>query len=132
MAIRIDRFIEGIPYPKAKTRGDTKAAERWTQVVIGATRGIPKARGRVSLNLRFVLPEDKYPKDHPYGTDLDNLLKRFLDALCDTILSEVEGKDGAVVRLTVSKRQARKNELTGVRMILSEIQTKPIRFDLSV
>ena len=124
MAIRIDKFIEGIPYPKDKPRGDTKAAKMWTQVVIDATRGIPKVRGRVSLNLKFVLPEDKYPKDHPYGPDLDNLLKRFFDALCDTILSEVEGKDGAIVRLTVSKRQARKNELTGVRMILSEIQTK--------
>jgi len=121
MAIRIDKFIEGTPYSKDKHRGDTKAAKSWTQVVIDATRGIPKARGRVSLNLRFVLPEDKYPGDHPYGSDLDNLLKRFLDALCETILSEVEGKDGAIVRLTVSKRQARKNELTGVRMILNEL-----------
>lgn len=121
MAIRIDKFIEGIPYPKAKTRGDTKAAERWTQVVIGATRGIPKATGRVSLNLKFVLPKDKYPKDHPHGPDLDNLSKRLLDALCATMLSKVEGKDGAIVKLTVSKHQARKNELTGVRMILNEL-----------
>ena len=119
--MRIDEFIEGIPYSKYKTRGDTEAADTWTRVVRSKTRNLPKVKGRVSMNLKFVLPADKYPADHPYGPDLDNLLKRFLDALGHTVLSKAEGKDGAVVRLSVSKRKASKGEPTGVRMILNEL-----------
>ena len=66
----------------------------------------------------FVLPEDKYPLDHPYGPDLDNLMKRLLDALNDTIFSKVAGKDGSVVQLVVSKRKAMQNERTGARVII--------------
>ena len=83
----LDMFIEGIPYSKSKVRGDLDAPKRWTQAVKHATRALPKVKGRASLNLTFVLPKDKYPKDHPYGPDLDNLLKRFLDAIGTTVLS---------------------------------------------
>ena len=117
----LDMFIEGIPYSKSKVRGDLDAPEKWTQAVKHATRGLPKVKGRASLNLIFVLPKDKYPADHPHGPDLDNLLKRFLDALGRTVLSKAEGKDGAVVKLTVSKRKAREGEATGVRMIFNEL-----------
>ena len=121
MTIRIDKFIEGIPYPKIKTRGDVQAPSRWSAAVKSATQYLPKVSGRVSMNVKFILPADKYPSDHPYGPDLDNLLKRFLDALGRTVLSKAEGKDGAVVKLTVSKRKAREGEATGVRMILNEL-----------
>ena len=121
MKIHVDKFIEGIPYPKDKVKGDTEAPKRWSEAVEQATQHLPKVHGRVSMNVKFVLLKDQHPKDHPYGPDLDNLSKRFLDALCETVLSKVEGKDGAIVRLTVSKRKARKNELPGVRMILNEL-----------
>lgn len=49
------------------------------------------------------MPPDKFPSDHPYGSDLDNLLKRFFDALNETIFSDVPGKDGCVVSLEVTK-----------------------------
>lgn len=119
--MRIDVFIEGIPYSQQKVRGDREAADRWTQSIIQATKNLPKVKGPVSMNLKFVLPADKYPLDHPYGSDLDNLVKRLLDALNMTIFANVPGKDGAVVRLTVSKRKVFKNEPTGVRMILNEL-----------
>ena len=119
--MRIDEFIEGIPYSQQKIRGDREAADRWTQSIMQATKNLPKVKGPVSMNLKFVLPADKYPLDHPYGSDLDNLVKRLLDALGMTIFANVPGKDGAVVRLTVSKRKARRGESTGVRMILNEL-----------
>ncbi|MFC1939914.1 RusA family crossover junction endodeoxyribonuclease [Chloroflexota bacterium] len=121
MKIHIDEFIEGIPYSKDKVRGDVEAPKRWSKTVEEATQHLPKVHGRVSINVSFILPKDKYPKDHPQGPDLDNLLKRFLDALCATVLSEAEGKDGAIVKLTVSKKQVRSAELSGVRMILNEL-----------
>ena len=97
-----------------------EAPKRWNEAVEQATQHLPKVHGRVSMNVKFILPKDKYHKDHPYGTDLDNLLKRFLDAVGTTVLSETEGKDGAIVRLSVSKRKVRGNEKTGVRMILGD------------
>jgi len=121
MTIRIDKFIEGIPYPQSKVRGDIHAPGRWSEAVKSATQYLPKVSGRVSMNLKFILHEDMFPPDHPHGTDLDNLLKRFLDAIGTTVLSKAEGKDGAVVRLTVSKRKVRRGESTGVRMIVNEL-----------
>lgn len=55
------------------------------------------------LKVTFLLPPDKYPADLPYGSDLDNLLKRFLDALNQTIFSMTIGKDSSVVSLTATK-----------------------------
>ena len=119
--MRIDVFIKGIPYSQQKVRGDREAADRWTQSIIQATKKLPKVKGPVSMNLKFVLPADKYPLDHPYGSDLDNLLKRLSDALNMTVFAKVPGKDGAVVKLSVSKRKASKDEDTGVWMILNEL-----------
>ena len=121
MTVRIDEFIEGIPYSKDKVVGDIQAAERWTEVVKQTTVALPKVAGPVYMKLSFVLPKDKYPTDHPYGPDLDNLLKRLFDALNYTVLSEVEGNDGAIVRLSASKHKVRRGEQTGVRMILNEL-----------
>jgi len=119
--VGIDRFIEGIPYGQRKVRGNIYAADKWTQVVKRATKNLPKVKGPVRMNLEFVLPEDKYPSDHPYGPDLDNLLKRLLDALNTTVFSKVPGMDGAVEQLIVSKRKAKGNEPMGVRVILNEL-----------
>ena len=117
----IDIFIKGVPYSRWKVRGDREAAGGWTQDVIRQTKSLPRIHGRVSANLKFTLPLDKHPADFPNGPDLDNLLKRLFDALGKTILSEVAGGDSAIVRLTASKRKARKGEATGVRMILNEL-----------
>lgn len=121
MATIIDEFIEGIPYSKNKVKGDIEAPKRWSATIIRCTRHLPKLHGRVSMTVKFILPKDKYPSDHPHGTDLDNLLKRFQDALGETVLSETPGKDGAIVKLTASKRQARGGEPTGVNLILKEL-----------
>jgi Holliday junction resolvase RusA-like endonuclease len=119
--VRIDVFIGGIPYSQKKVRGDREAADRWTQSIIQTTKNLPKVKGPVSMSLKFVLPADKYPLDHPYGPDLDNLVKRLLDALNMTVLANAPGMDGAVVRLLAKKRKASKSEQTGVRMILNEL-----------
>ena len=85
----IDIFIEGVPYPRWKAKGDTDAAERWSQDVTNKTRRLPRIKHRCSVNVTFILPMDKYPKDHPHGPDLDNLLKRLFDALNKTIYSKM-------------------------------------------
>lgn len=75
------------------------------------------------MEVEFVLPTDKFPKDFPFGMDLDNLLKRLLDALGKTVLKDLPGKDSAIVDLRASKRPARNGEATGARVIIREYQS---------
>jgi hypothetical protein len=46
---------------------------------------LPRISEVCILKVTFLLPPDKYPKNLPYGPDLDNLLKRFLDLLNETV-----------------------------------------------
>ena len=114
----IDLFIEGTPYSQRKPRGDIEAPNRWTETVKKATKKLPRVKGPCYMIVVFVLPQDKYPSDYPHGPDLDNLMKRLLDALNDTVFSKVKGKDGSVVQLVVSKRKAMQNERIGARVII--------------
>ena len=116
----VDLFIKGIPYGQKKPKGDIEAPDRWTQAVKQATKSLPKVKSPCHMVVLFVLPEDKYPLDHPYGPDLDNLMKRLFDALNDTVFSEVAGKDGSVVQLMVSKREAMQSECPGARVIITD------------
>ncbi|MFQ5663471.1 MAG: RusA family crossover junction endodeoxyribonuclease [Terriglobia bacterium] len=99
----INHTITGVPYGKFKTRGDKAAARRWTETVKEETRALGRVKEACLLKVTFLLPPDKYPDDYPRGPDLDNLLKRFLDALSETIFSDAKGQDSCVVSMTVMK-----------------------------
>ena len=105
--MNIEGKIRGTPYPGNKKRGNLKAAPAWSDAVIAQTRHHPKIKGPCHLKVTFRLPANKFPGDHPYGSDLDNLLKRFCDALEHTIFSEVPGGDGCVVAIRARKVRAR-------------------------
>jgi hypothetical protein len=77
----IKATIVGIPYAKNKTRGNTNAPKEWTDAVIQQTQGLPKITEACLLRITYLLPRSHVPKDYPFGTDLDNLNKRFLDGL---------------------------------------------------
>src|SRR5947209_3361846 len=87
----INRTIKGVPYSKQKARGNREAPEKWSSEVVRQTSDLPKIMDACLMKVTFLLPPDKYPRDMPYGPDLDNLLKRLLDALKRTILSEAKG-----------------------------------------
>jgi Holliday junction resolvase RusA-like endonuclease len=99
----ISHKISGVPYGKSKTRGDTEAPKKWTQSVIDQTKHLPKVTEACILRVTFLLPPNKFPKDLPYGPDLDNLMKRFSDALNQTIFINTEGKDSCVIEMSVMK-----------------------------
>lgn len=63
--------------------------------------------------MTFLLPANKYPKDFPYGNDLDNLCKRLFDALRKTIFSDARGKDSCVIALHVMKTKFPPNGQSG-------------------
>ena len=106
--------ISGIPYGRDKSRGDTEAPKRWTQSVIEQTSLLPKIQEACIAKITFCLPKDKFPADFPYGPDVDNLLKRFLDALNETIFSEAKGKDSCIISMDVSKAKVEQVEEAGV------------------
>ena len=95
--------IRGIPYPQAKSTGNTEGRLRWTEAVVERTKNFPKVAGPCLLRVTFRLPKDKFHNKNPFGTDLDNLLKRFLDALSQTVFSDAPGKDACVVSLEATK-----------------------------
>ena len=68
------------------------------------------------MKVTFLLPPDKFPSDFPYGPDLDNLLKRFMDALNHTIFSGTHGGDSCVVMLTVMKTKVATSIEAGVHL----------------
>jgi Holliday junction resolvase RusA-like endonuclease len=99
----ISKLIQGVPYPQLKSRGDRLAPKRWSDTVIEQTRDLPFVQETCFVKITFLLPPDKFPADYPYGPDLDNLLKRFMDALNMTVFREAKGTDSCIVAMTVLK-----------------------------
>ena len=105
--------ISGIPYAKFKTGGRIDAPKQWTEQIIEQTKDLPKVQEACILKVTFLLPPDKFPTDLPYGPDLDNLLKRFMDALNETIFKDTQGKDSCVISLNVMKTRVESPEEAG-------------------
>ena len=96
-----------------KTKGDKKAQCRWTDAVIKQTERLQKIKNDCILKITFLLPPDKFPKDLPYGLDLDNLVKRLCDALNKTIFKEAEGRDSCVIELSAIKTKVESEDKAG-------------------
>ena len=123
-AVIVDKFIRGVPYAKSKTKGRLQAPKAWSDQIRAQTSGLAKVSEACELEVEFILPFDKFPPDYPFGMDLDNLLKRLLDALGQTVLSEAPGTDSAVVTVRATKRKVRPGEEPGAR-----VKIKTARFD---
>lgn len=106
----------GIDFDRKEKGG---APEAWSQAIRDATVNLTPLRdGPVQLNAFFLLPPDKYPADLPHGPDLDNLLKRLLDALSETVLRELPGRDSAIEAINVRKQRVKEASEAGVFLTL--------------
>lgn len=115
--------IKGTPYGQ---QGGGNAAGRlgrkkWSDDIIEQTKDQFPVKGPCEMKVVFVLPSEMHPKDHPYGTDLDNLLKRFQDALNKTIFSKVLGNDGCVRKLYAEKQKVGEKE-SGAELEITELE----------
>lgn len=106
-------FIKGVPRVRHVTRGDVDGLRRWSCAIIEQTQGLQKITEPCKMKILFILRTDQFPTDYPHGPDLDNLLKRFQDALNETIFKNASGKDSCVVKLSAEKRKAKDNQETG-------------------
>lgn len=112
----IERFVSGTPYGKTKPQGRRAGVGEWRDTVIEQTRDLPRVSWPCELDVVFVLPANKFVRDLPFGSDLDNLLKALLDALKTTVLRDAPGTDSAIIVLQASKRQAFDREKTGAML----------------
>jgi hypothetical protein len=122
MLVRIKGSITGVPYAQDKIRGDSAGKTRWSQAIIDQTADMPRIVGPCLMRVTFRLPPDKFPKDHPFGNDLDNLLKRFCDAIQQTILAMAPGRDGAIVSVEATKIRVESNAEAGADYEFIELQ----------
>ncbi len=113
--------ISGIPYAQLKSRGRREGGPEWSKAVKEQTARLPPVSGPCRVRVVFFLPSNKYPLDHPYGMDLDNLLKRFFDALEATVFREVPGKDGCVTQLEARKVKVRSDAEAGAELKIQEL-----------
>lgn len=114
--------IKGVPYSHQKPRGNLAAPILWSDDVKRQTANLPKIVHPCLVRITFRLPPNKFPKDHPYGSDLDNLIKRFFDALVETVFSEAPGKDGIVVSIEAVKVKVVTESEAGADLEIIEIE----------
>ena len=115
--------VSGVPYARSKTRGNLSAPKEWTAAVVRDTRDLPKIRDACLLRITYLLPRGHVPADYPFGTDLDNLNKRFLDALNETVFSEAKGKDSCVVAMETMKVIVETKDEAGAHLEIMPIRT---------
>ena len=122
----VDVTIRGVPYPKNKSPSK-EGAEKWSADVERQTRDLPRITEACAARVTFFLPPSRFSVDAPYGPDLDNLLKRFLDALNKTIFVGAKRNDSCIVELTATKVKVASEETgTGAR-----IHIAPVKLDTS-
>jgi Holliday junction resolvase RusA-like endonuclease len=95
--------VRGVPYPQVKATGNVEGRKVWTEAIVKATANLRKVTGPVLVRVTFKLARDKFHDASPFGTDLDNLLKRFFDALSQTVFSDAPGRDACVVAIEAAK-----------------------------
>lgn len=104
----IDTFIPGRPTVKRKIRGDKASPAQWRQSVIEHTKQLQKVKKPCRLKVLFCFAKDQFPKDFPYGPDIDNHLKSFQDALNETIFQDIPGGDSCIMELNAQKKKGTK------------------------
>jgi len=120
----ISKRIRGLPYGQLKARGNREAPRLWTEAIVDETRSLPKVSDACILKATLLLPPDKFPVDFPYGPDLDNLLKRLLDALNKTVFSETSGSDSCIVALSAMKTRATGTDEPGVDLEILPVSVR--------
>lgn len=113
--------IKGVPYGHRKTRGRVWGPAEWSKAVEDQTSGLRPISGPCRVKVTFYLPLEKYPGDHPHGTDLDNLLKRLFDALQRTVFRSAAGGDGCVVEVWARKVKVESRERAGADLEIAPV-----------
>jgi hypothetical protein len=111
----ISQKITGLPYTATKVLGNVAGVKIWTDAIIAQTSHLPAVTEACVFRVTFLLPANRFPSNYPYGPDLDNLLKLFLDALNETVFRDAPGKDSCIVALEAMKTCVQDDEEAGAQ-----------------
>jgi Holliday junction resolvase RusA-like endonuclease len=112
----IRRKIVGVPYSQSYV-GKNLPAIAWTQAIVDQTADLPLIIRPCLMRVTFLLPPSKFTAN-PVGNDLDNLLKRFCDALVKTVFRKAKGQDGIVMSLEATKTRVESDAEAGAELEL--------------
>ena len=98
--------------------GKNPAAAAWTKAVIKQTADLPLIIRPCLMRVTFLLPPSKFATGRPFGNDLDNLLKRFCDALVKTVFRNAKAQDGLVMSLEATKTRVESDAEAGAELEL--------------
>jgi Holliday junction resolvase RusA-like endonuclease len=115
--------VRGIPYPHSKATGNVEGRNKWSEAIVEKTAKLQKINGPCLVRVTFRLSRDKFHESNPFGADIDNLLKRFFDALGRTVFSDAPGKDACVVAIEAAKVLVLNPSESGVDGEIIEMQT---------
>lgn len=110
----IDVFIDGVPC----TSNNKSTRDAWKARIAERTRGLTRVSVACRLTVEFRLGSESYATASEYGSDLDNLLRPFLNALETTVLTS---GDECVVELMASKSAAGSDAEAGAALRIEPI-----------
>jgi Holliday junction resolvase RusA-like endonuclease len=108
--ILISKFIHGEPLCK-KAGAARPRLKLWKAEVVQQTADLPAIEGKCIMRVTFVLTDEAFRTAPPYGPDLDNLLKPFLDALKQTILGP--HGDSCIISVQATKAREGPGQIPG-------------------
>jgi hypothetical protein len=111
----ISHRVFGQPYGKGKVLGNLAGPPAWLQDIVDQTAHLPRVADACMLRVTFLLHANRFPSNCPYGPDLDNLLKLFLDGLNSTVFSQARGLDSCVVSLEAMKTRVASEDEAGAQ-----------------
>ena len=100
----ISGFIEGTPLSRNRSGARKPGLQGWIEQVAKQTGALQQVENACILRVTFFLADEAYRTAPPYGPDLDNLLKPFLDALKKTVLQSQE--DAGIISIQATKARA--------------------------
>ena len=115
MAKVIDVFIQGAPC----TTNNKVTRDAWKAAVRNQTSHLGGVSAACKLRVEFRLASEAYTTAPPFGSDLDNLLKPFMDALRDTVL--FPHGDACVLELHALKVKASDDGLAGAALTIEPV-----------
>jgi hypothetical protein len=115
-------FITGEPFGKPYQGKRKDEPAKWDAKIQAATLNWPKVDNACLLRVSFLLPPDKFADPALLGPDLDNLLKRFLDALKTTVFAK-PSDDSFVVSIEAAKTRVGSISEAGAQLEIVPLMT---------
>lgn len=123
MNIPHSAFIKHEPFSKTYMGRRPQAPLAYDQAIVATTQDWPLVTRECQFRATFVLGPSKFTDPEFLGPDLDNLLKRLLDDLKQTVFRRPDSDDSFIVSLEATKTKVDNDEDMGVFIEIIPLHT---------